>query len=963
MPDVVPYPRLKVLLPASWSAGGRFFTLVGILFLAALEAANCAADDRDAVNSTSKVPLEFTQAEENFALHVWPMIQSKCLPCHGKGKELAGGLDLRSLAGVKRGGDSERPAIIPGEKEKSPLYRAISRRDAEYSAMPPKENDRLSVEELAWFDRWLAAGAPWPDETRRQAIVAVRSAHAKTPGTVQVPTAGALSPEWAQRQYKEADLWAYRPLRRTNPRQLSSTGAIDSFLLQRLPQSSITVAPRADRRTLIRRATYDLIGMPPTPGEMESYLSDPADEKLAFAKVVDRLLASPHYGEHWGRHWLDIVRYADSSGFANDFDRGNAWRYRDYVVRAFNDDKPYDQFVREQIAGDELDEENPELLVAVGFLRMGPWELTGMEVAKIARQRFLDDVTDIIGQAFLAHPLQCARCHDHKFDPVPTSDYYRIQATLATTQLVERDAPFLPEENTGGFEEREYLLRRKQHFQSLLAELDKKEEAAARQWCADRKLNYVPRAQGLRKGVPEDQLPPKHVGFSVQDFGMERIARKGLERLRWELDRYEPVALSVYSGSTPTLKSVVVPLRMPANATSNGEVERTAILAGGDPFSATLPVQPGALSVIEQMYADSEPALAAPITENIVGRRKALAEWITHPSNPLTARVIANRVWQWHFGQAIAGNPNNFGTTGKKPTHPELLDWLATTLIESGWSLKTLHRLIMNSDAYQRSSEHPRPEELKQADPSGTNYAVFRPRRLTAEELRDSMLAITGELNDTIGGVPVRPEINPEVAMQPRQVMGTFAAAWQPSPLPKDRHRRTVYSLRLRGVRDPFSDVFNEPSSDLSCEERSVSTVTPQVFSLFNSKMTYDRAIAFALRLQRDVKTPAAIIDSAFQRIYGRAPNDKERQACLEHWSDMTARHRKLRFEPTLVPTQVVREAVEENTGENFRFIEQLESAADFEPDTSFADASPETRGLAEVCLVLINSNEFAYVY
>ena len=389
-----------------------------------------------------------------------------------------------------------------------------------------------------------------------------------------------------------------------------------------------------------------------------------------------------------GRHWLDVARYADSSGFANDYDRGGAWRYRDYVVRSFNQDMPYDQFIREQLAGDEIAPENPEALVAVGFLRMGPWELTAMEVAKVARQKYLDDVTDSVGQVFLAHPLQCARCHDHKFDPVPTRDYYGFQAVFATTQLTERPAPFLHCESTSGFGERRYL-RGPPRPLSGDPGGDPGERRGRRPGlvCASSKLPYISRPEGLRQGVPENQLAPAQIGLEVQDLGMQRVANKGLERLRWELERYEPFALSVYSGRTPELRAVTAPRRMPENRMTAGELEATAILSGGDPFSPRGPVTPCVLSAVAVPATEgsTEPAV---IPTTITGRRTALADWIATPANPLTARVMVNRIWLWHFGQAIAGNPNNFGATGKKPAQPELLDWLAAEFLERGWSVK-----------------------------------------------------------------------------------------------------------------------------------------------------------------------------------------------------------------------------------------------------------------------------------
>ena len=608
------------------------------------------------------------------------------------------------------------------------------------------------------------------------------------------------------------------------------------------------------------------------------------------------------------------------------------------MVRAFNTDKPYDEFVREQIAGDEIDASDPEKLVAVGFLRMGPWELTSMEVAKVARQRFLDDVTDSVGQVFLAHMLQCARCHDHKFDPVPTRDYYRIQAAFATTQPCERPAPFLDAENTDGFAEQKYLTARKARFQADLKRVREAEAAGKKTWEAAHP------GQKASKDRRQEYITPA-------EFGLERVSRKGVQRLAWEVDRYRPFALSVYSGHTPNLKAIYSPFRPPADRTK-GEREVSHILPGGDPFSPTAKVTPGTLSAAGE----------AAIPDAVVGRRQALAAWVTGGRNPLTARVMANRVWQWAMGTPLAGNPNNFGATGKKPTHPELLDFLAAEFVADGWSVKRLHRRIILSDAYRRSSRHPDPAGVAARDPDGTSYAVFTPRRLSAEEIRDAMLAASGELNPAVGGIPIRPEIHPDVAFQPRQVMGTFAPAWEPSPLPEQRHRRTLYALKLRGVRDPAQEAFNVPSPDLSCERRDVSTVTPQAFTLFNGVGVRDRALALADRAIGDTDSREAAIERAFRLAYGRAPTGAEATVCLDHWAAMTDRHRGLTFDKPARPRELTRHAVEENTGEPFTFTEVLPAAADYVPDRHPADASPETRGLMEVCLVLLNANEFVYL-
>jgi cytochrome c553 len=918
-------------------------------------------------------------AEGLFVRRVWPLFEERCLACHGKDEgKIKGGLDMRSLAALLKGGDSERPGLVAGKPEDSPLYLAVTRTHDDWEPMPPKENDQLNAEQRAWIKDWIAAGAPWADEKRRAEVAKVNADRWNAEDGVTVNTIGALSPDWANRRYKPEALWAYQPVRKPDAK------SIDELIALRLPKD-VPVAPAADARTFIRRATFDLLGLPPKPEEVEAFAKAyAADAEAAVRDLVERLLASPHYGERWARHWLDVVRYADSSGFANDYERGNAWRYRDYVVRSFNDDKPYDHFIKEQIAGDELRPGDPEAIIATGFLRMGPWELTGMEVAKIARQRFLDDVTNSVGETFLAHSLQCARCHDHKFDPVPTRDYYAMQACFATTQLSERAAPFLKQENTGGFDERRDLeVKRKEH-EAVLRRLDEKSLKAAEAWFAEKKVDRAAwdkaladvrsapkQAKGKRRfftyfeavrsklqnqGVPEDQYPPKQLGFTPDDYGQERVARKGLERLQWELDRYEPFAFAVYNGRTPDVKSVYAPLRMPMDRMTAGELEQTAILGGGDPFSPTTPVKPDVLSALSAFNTE----LGAAIPEEIEGRRSALAQWVADARNPLTTRAVVNRIWLWHFGQAIAGNPNNFGSTGKKPTHPELLDWLAATFVEQGWSFKNMHRLIMTSAAYRRGAEVEKPGAISRDDLEAA-YAVFKPRRLSAEEMRDAMLSISGELNPILGGIPNRPEINIEVAMQPRQVMGTFAAAWVPNRLPEQRHRRSLYALKIRGLRDPFLEVFNEPAPDFSCEAREVSTVTPQVFSLFNSQGSYDRALALAQRVVEEGNRD--VVGRLFSLAYGRAPSAEEAAACEAHWQRMIERQKGLSFAKSGPPQSVRRDAVEENTGEKFSFDESLPGYAGFVPDLHPADVDARTRALADVCLALLNSNEFLYVY
>jgi len=949
---------------------------------------------------------------ELFVRRIEPLIKEKCLACHGNDPDkIKADYDMRTRDSFFKGGESGEAAIKPGKPDDSPLYLSITRaHEEDWKPMPPKEADKLYTEQVAWIKEWITAGAPWPSDDQRKALAKLADKWAAEDGII-VKTTGALSADWANRRYKPEGLWAYQPVKKPDAK------GIDELIAMHLPQG-VKAAPAADARTFIRRATFDLTGLPPTPEEVEAFVQSSAKDPASSIKaLIDRLLDSPHYGERMAQHWLDVTRYADSSGFANDFERGNAWRYRDYVIRAFNNDKPYDQFIKEQIAGDEIDANDPEKLVATGFLRMGPWELTGMEVEKVARQRFLDDVTNSVGETFLAHSLQCARCHDHKFDPVPTHDYYSIQAVFGTTQLCERSAPFLKEENTQGFDEKKYLTLKRTEYSAMLDQLDVKLLANAQKWFTEKKLdpaqwnaavaqarknpNAGMKAKGKRRefsvifetargilakqGLPEDQYPPKLVGFTPEEFGNERVARKGLERLKWEFDRYEPVALSVYNGRTPTLKAVFNPLRMPANRMTDGELEETCIHPGGDPFAEGTKVSPGTLTVLAAFNPAA--SIEQPVT-SIEGRRQVFANWVASKDNPLTTRAIVNRIWMWHFGQPIAGNPNNFGSTGKKPTHPELLDWLAATFVEKGWSFKELHRVIMTSEVYGRSSEEQgnadtlvRNERASASTESGDaqagksaraplsredlekSYAVFKPRRLTAEELRDATLSATGELNPTLGGIPNRPEINLEAALQPRQVMGTFASAWTPNPLPSQRHRRSIYALKLRGLVDPMQEVFNAPAPDFSCERRDASTVTPQVFSLFNSQASNDRALALASRVLKETKDDNDAVRQCFALVYGRAPSADELAACLAHWHQMESVQAKAKLASTKPPLEVRRDAVEENTGEKFSFQEKLHSNAEFVPDLQPTDVDARTRALADVCLALFNSNEFAYVY
>ena len=488
--------------------------------------------------------------------------------------------------------------------------------------------------------------------------------------------------------------------------------------------------------------------------------------------MVDRLLASPHYGERYGRHWLDVARYADTGGFSNDFERPTAWRYRDYVIRAFNQDKPYNQFVIEQIAGDELPNPDPEKLIATGFLRMGPWEHTAMSVAAVTRQEWLDDVTHTTAATFLGVTMECARCHDHKFDPLPTRDYYRLQAVFATTEFADRPTPFLPGEAKPDFAAGRALM------ETLQKRVDGKIEEFHQLT-----LTRLAKQMGLAgpEAIPAErakEATKKSELITPEEFERFKIFQKRKELYARSVTRFDPIAFSVKDGTT---------------------LPETHILPVGNlqtPGALVTPGVPGAVVIPASLKTE--------VPQTSGNRRLPLAQWIASPDNPLAERVIVNRIWGWHFGRGIVATPNDFGKLGKRPTNPELLDWLCHYFLDHGQSIKAMHRLIMLSDAYQRDSEPANPAVPK-ADPEAELLSYFPPRRLDAEEILDTMLAASGELSADTGGPGTLPEINLDVANQPQQIMGTLTPAYRPSPTRAERNRRMVYAFQKRDCPTPCS--------------------------------------------------------------------------------------------------------------------------------------------------------------
>ncbi len=918
---------------------------------------------------------DFSEADRLFTLKVAPIFAEKCHGCHGE--KLKGGYSMLTREELLMGGDEWQEAVLtPGDVAKSFLVDTIKWADPDWE-MPPKENDRLSAEQIADVEAWIEAGAPWPDDATQLAIREAEKNKLVTDEGMIVAHSGGQSDAWTYRRYQPEDIWAFLPYDQPEIPGEEGNHPIDAFIQKKLASAEASPAAEADAHTLLRRASYGLTGLPPTPEQIRDFQKAyTADADAAWQQTIDRLLASDHYGERWAQHWLDIARYADTAGFSNDYERSNAWRYRDYVIRAFNQDKPYDDFVIEQVAGDELaddslrsrikdwnayqkarekgdqyNDQEAEWLVASSFLRMGPWD-SAMVKTPEARQLYVDDVINGVGQTFLATTMRCFKCHDHKFDPLPTRDYYAMYAAFSATQLAERPAPFTPAERLDGFDDsRELAQQLLDYAHAERQALYDKREAAARAWYAENGTDYVSHAD--RKKLPDEEKPPRHVGLSPEEQGQLKVREQDHWIWTRRMERYQPMVQTVYNGPTP--KSIYPrKLRMNAKANVNWRPD-SRILDGGSLEAPGEKVEPGVLSAL---------GVETEIPDALHGRRLAVAKWIADERNPITARAFVNRVWQYHFGKPIAGNPNNFGVKGAKPTHPELLDWLAADFVEHGWQIKRLHRLIMTSATYRQSGQHPQRYDLETKDPNNDLLAYYPNRRLSAEEVRDSMLQITGELQTEGGGLPIMPEMNMEVALQPRMIQFSLAPAYQPSPTPEERNRRSIYAYRVRGLANPFMETFNRPNPNDSCEERDSAAVSPQAFTLLNSDVMTARSIAFALRVAADAGADsAAQVNRAMQLGLGRLPSDAESEKLSGYLQEMRSYHADAAPERKTHPTSITRELVEEFTGEPFTYTEILPVFEDYTYDTQAADVDADTRALADLCLLLFNSHEFMYIY
>ena len=936
---------------------------------------------------------------EFFESRIRPVLVERCYACHGEDPaKIRGGLVLLDAAGLRAGGDSGA-VIVPGSPEDSLLIEAIHYEGL--TRMPP--DGKLSASVIADFEQWIRLGAPDPRTDAEQTVVAERTAESYDYGP--------------GRKH-----WAYRRIEDPEPPEVQKEAwirrPIDRFILARLEERGLEPVAAADRRTLLRRATFDLIGLPPSEAEIEDFLAD--QDPDAFARVVDRLLASPHYGERWGRHWLDVARYADSNGLDENIAFPNAFRYRDYVVDSLNRDKPFDRFVQEQIAGDllpaETEAERFEQITATGFLTLGPKVLAEQDVDKMLID-IVDEQVNTVGRAFLALPVGCARCHDHKFDPIPTADYYAMAGVLRSTATMSDAAgmrwlerPLAPVETIAEYEAaRESVAEAREEVDELAREQNEVLRRPRREALADYLL------------AAEDAYPSWSGDEAVQDEAGETIARvagsRGLEPAvleRWVKafhryregppvegdapspstvfviwnayaagppDRYEevtedlraliasekvltaPLTRGLVRGPAPkTLEEVawrygslfatieiaweehLMRLGLkdeddlaPSDFMLPREQEELRWLVYGGYFcilcldqeeeeklyppealerlaelraeverleEASPPPPPYAMAVDEAEIVDlpvhirgshlnlaekPEPRGFLKVTDHLVppppvaagaSGRLELARWITHPEHPLTARVIVNRVWHWHFGRGIVDTPSNFGAIGSAPTHPRLLDWLARRFVEDGWSLKNLHRDIMLSSTYQLSTDH----DAANAAVDEENLFLWRMnrRRLEVEPIRDALLQLAGRLDLTVGGRVE--EYNPKgYVFGEGGVLGDVDFYAAP--------RRSIYMPVVRNAIYRIFGGFDFGDASDSVGARSETVVPRQALLMMNSPFVEEAALGFAQQLlELEGASAADRVDTAFARAYGRPADDVEIEDSLAFLDRMRAR-------------------------------------------------------------------------
>jgi hypothetical protein len=832
-------------------------------------------------------------------------ILSKCQQCHGATVQMSK-LSMATRASVLQGG-THGPAILPGNAADSLLYKRIT--GQEKPAMPMAPLAPLTTEEIAEIKDWIDQGAPWADDQKAQLAAA-----ATNPNDPSLMVYGG----YRERKITDADRqwWSFKkPVRPAIPQVKDARwnrSPIDALIRAKLDAKGLTPAPQADRRTLIRRAYLDLTGLLPSPAEVDTFVKDSSPR--AYEDLVDRLLASPHYGERWGRLWLDVARYADSTGYEYDYDVAEAWRYRDYVIKAFNEDMPYNQFILEQIAGDELDKPTGESLTATGFVRLGARVLDRDLENPNYRFDYLDDIIRTTYQSFQALTVNCARCHDHKFDPITRKDYYKSIATF--NGFVEYDHPLVSPEAWAKYQKTSNEINdkikplrqqiaaieapyRKQQTQSILAKFPADIQEAVNtpeeKRTSGQKL-LAAQVANLRED--EDTVfsgagRPVLIKVNAADERARQNLLDQVDALTAQLPPRPPVALGVRDGDfrfvphAPFQQGAIGGIAyekfgftgkyLPAPGDRYEPPPTYFASTGLGSFSEEIKapiVEPGILTVLAKA---NQPAADPPKNGYPTsGRRRALAEAFASEDNPLTARVMVNRIWYQHFGQGIVPTPNNFGKMGTPPSNPELLDWLAIEFMQRGWSIKQMQRLIMNSETYKMASDYYLPGDAGK-DPANSLWR-FPVKRLEAEIIRDAVLSTSGDLNFQAGGKPFFPSI-------PESVIDLVPTKnkWAVTKEDPSTWRRSIYAYVKRNLKYPMFEVFDQPDATLSCERRDVTTVPTQALTLFNNEFFLLQASHFAQRVAREAGAdPSAQVKLVYRIAFSREPSTRELEQNLE---------------------------------------------------------------------------------
>jgi hypothetical protein len=831
------------------------------------------ASDTARSQTKSRVPV--------FEKDVLPILQERCLKCHG-GQARMADLDLRTTALILKGG-VKGTSLVRGDASKSLLYRRVEDR-----SMPPGNETKLTEAELKTIRDWINAGA-----------------HAEKSDTVSADSL----------QTRGAKHWSFQPPARVAIPPVKAKWwvrtPVDAFVLAQLEKQGIPPPKTADRRTLLRRVYLNLIGLPPTPQEQEAFLNDRSAD--AYAKVVESLLNRPEYGERWARHWLDVARYAETNGYERDSAKPSAWRYRDYVIDAFNKDKPYDRFVMEQIAGDEIEGSNAETQIAQTFLRLGTWDDEPAD-PKTDRYDQLDDVVGVTSAAFMGLTLRCARCHDHKFEPLSQKDYYRMLAIFDPLKRPQQGQTDLDRLVGTGEELKRYhegMAKADREVGELNAQVEAL-KARIRENLFLSKRSSLPADVILAfQTLPERRTDAQKELIKKHTEAMEKEVRAALTpQERAQLEGWEKRIVEANAARPKE------PPRAYIWYEEGQTPPPTRILLRGDVNTPGEEVSPGFPEVL------TSGTIPAPVTtEKTSGRRLWLARWLTRPDHPLTARVMVNRIWQWHFGTGLVGTASDFGLMGMRPTDPALLDWLAREFVAGGWSVKRLHRLIVHSNTFKAASDWDAVSAKRDRD--NRLYWRWRPRRLEAEVVRDSMLAVSGQLNPQMGGPSIYPNLPREV-LEGQSVPGQ---GWGKSD-ERQASRRSVYIYVKRAIAVPELEALDFPDTTSSCENRVVSTVAPQALTFLNGEFANTQARHFAARLVKEAgEDPTAQVKRAYLLALCRPPSPAEIKTALE----FLAKHRT-----------------------------QIEADT---PDAAKSKVDPSQRALEGFCLALLNSNEFFYQF